>query len=92
LLLPAEITGVLWIRGLPLQEYLRSFLSAPGGVAIVMFLLFAANANLRFPISRRSRQVSRPRIPLSQRSPSAIPDGGDYAAILHLRQPGCDFR
>jgi hypothetical protein len=30
LLLPAEIAGVLWVRGLPLQEYLASFANGPG--------------------------------------------------------------
>ena len=42
LLIPAEIIGVLWIRTLSLKEYLGTFLSPAGLVALSMFLLFAA--------------------------------------------------
>ncbi len=42
LLLPAEIAGVLWVRGLPLKEYLASFANTPGIISLVMFLFFAA--------------------------------------------------
>lgn len=38
LLFPAEIVGVVWVRGLPLQEYLASFASGPGVISPVMFL------------------------------------------------------
>src|SRR5207245_950153 len=40
LLFPAEIAGVLWVRHLSLQEYLASFLTAPGLISLLMFLLF----------------------------------------------------
>ena len=30
ILVPAEIAGVLWVRGLSLQEYLARFVTAPG--------------------------------------------------------------
>jgi hypothetical protein len=41
-LLPAEITGSLWLRGLSPREYLASFANVPGIISLVMFLLFAA--------------------------------------------------
>ena len=46
LLFPAEIAGVLWVRGLSLQEYVASFVTAPGVISLVMFLLFAAMPTL----------------------------------------------
>ena len=46
LLFPAEIAGVVWIRGLSLQEYVASFVTAPGVISLVMFLLFAAMPTL----------------------------------------------
>ena len=46
LLLPAEIAGVLWVRGLPLKEYLASFANTPGIISVMMFLLFAAMPTL----------------------------------------------
>jgi hypothetical protein len=39
LLVPAEIAGVLWVRGLSLQEYLASFANGLGVISLVMFLL-----------------------------------------------------
>ena len=42
LLLPAQIVGMLWVRGLSLRDYLGSFTTAPGVVSLLMFLLFAA--------------------------------------------------
>jgi hypothetical protein len=42
LLFPAEIAGVLLGRGLSLREYLASFVTAPGIITLLMFLLFAA--------------------------------------------------
>jgi hypothetical protein len=42
MLVPAELAGVVWVRGLPLPEYLGSFATAPGLVSLLMFLLFAA--------------------------------------------------
>lgn len=57
LLLPAEIAGVLWVRGLPLQEYLASFANGPGLISLVMFLLFAAMPTL----VARAGSVSRPK-------------------------------
>ena len=46
ILAPAEIAGVLWVRGLSLQEYLASFVTTPGVISAVMFLLFAAMPSL----------------------------------------------
>jgi hypothetical protein len=46
LLLPAEIVGVHWVRGLSMQDYLAGFLTAPGVVSLLMFLLFAAMPTL----------------------------------------------
>ena len=46
LLLPAEIAGVLWVRGLSLKEYLASFANTPGVIPLVIFLLFAAMPTL----------------------------------------------
>ena len=46
ILLPAEIAGALWVRGLSLPEYLASFANAPGVISLVMFLLFAAMPTL----------------------------------------------
>ena len=46
ILMPAEIAGVLWVRGLSLQEYLASFVTTPGVISAVMFLLFAAMPSL----------------------------------------------
>lgn len=46
LLVPAEIAGVLWVRGLPLKECLASFVNTPGVIPLVMFLLFAAMPTL----------------------------------------------
>ena len=41
-----EIAGAVWIRGLSLQEYVASFVTAPGVISLVMFLLFAAMPTL----------------------------------------------
>ena len=41
ILVPAEIAGVLWVRGLSLHEYLANFVTAPGIISLAMFLLFA---------------------------------------------------
>jgi len=41
-LLPAELAGVVRVRGSPLPEYLASFATGPGLVSLLMFLLFAA--------------------------------------------------
>jgi hypothetical protein len=38
---PAEIAGVLGVRGLSLHEYLANFVTAPGVISLAMFLLFA---------------------------------------------------
>ena len=56
LLLPAEIVGVHWVRGLSVQDYLTGFLTAPGVVSLLMFLLFAAMPTL----VTRAGSVSRP--------------------------------
>jgi hypothetical protein len=54
ILLPAEIAGVLWVRGLSLQEYLASLTHAPGLISLLMFSLFAAMPTLVM-LSSRSR-------------------------------------
>ena len=41
ILAPAEIAGVLWVRGQSLQDYTASFVTAPGVISLVMFVLFA---------------------------------------------------
>ena len=46
LLLPAEIAGVVWVRGLSLWEYLGSFVTAPGLISLLMFLVFGAMPTL----------------------------------------------
>ena len=46
LLIPAEIAGVVFLRGLSLQDYFLSFLTAPGMISLVMFLLSAAMPSL----------------------------------------------
>jgi hypothetical protein len=46
LLFPAEIVRVLWVRGLSVRDYLTGFLTAPGVVSLLMFLLFAAMPTL----------------------------------------------
>jgi hypothetical protein len=46
LLLPAEIAGVVWVRGLSFQEYLASFVIGPGVIALLMFLVFGAMPTL----------------------------------------------
>src|SRR5437660_1639436 len=56
LLFPAEIAGVLWVRGLSLQEYFASFVTGPGVISLLMFLLFAAMPTL----VTRAGAVSRP--------------------------------
>ena len=42
ILLPAEIGGAIWLRGLSLPEYLASFATGRGVISMVMFLLFFA--------------------------------------------------
>ena len=51
LLLSAEFAGILWIRKLSVRDYLATFLSPSGLVALLMFLLFGAMPTLvsRFP-------------------------------------------
>jgi hypothetical protein len=52
LLFPAEIAGVLWVRGLSFQEYLASFVTGPGVISAIMFLLFAAMPTLVTRLAR----------------------------------------
>jgi hypothetical protein len=64
LLFPAEIAGVLWVRGLSLQDYMAGFATGPGIISLVMFLLFAAMPTLVRPSTRgRVDTISRPHIP-----------------------------
>jgi hypothetical protein len=59
ILVPAEIAGVLWVRGSSLQEYLASFATAPGVISLIMFLLFAAMPSLVALLTRgRVRAIS----------------------------------
>ena len=53
LLFPAEIAGVVWGRGLSLQEYIASFVTAPGVISLVMFMLFAVMPTLSTLSTRR---------------------------------------
>ena len=41
ILVPTEVAGVLWVRRLSIQEYLASFVAAPGVISLAMFLVFA---------------------------------------------------
>ena len=52
ILVPAELAGVVWVRGLSLPEYLASFATAPGLVSLLMFLLFAAMPTLVMRVGR----------------------------------------
>jgi len=45
--------GCLWVRGLSLQEYSASFVTAPSGISAVMFLLFSAMPSLGALLTRR---------------------------------------
>jgi hypothetical protein len=59
LLFPAEIAGVVWVRGLSFQEYLASFLTGPGVVSLLIFLLFAVMPTLvgRFTAAGRQQKT-----------------------------------
>ena len=46
ILAPAEIAGALWVRGQSLQDYAASFVTAPGVISLVMFVLFAVMPTL----------------------------------------------
>jgi hypothetical protein len=52
ILLPAEMAGALWVRGLPIRDFVATFARATGAISLVMFLLFAAMPTLVNP-SRR---------------------------------------
>src|SRR5215813_8702707 len=54
-LIPAEIAGVVFVRGLFFQDYFSSFLTAPGMISLVMFLIFTAMPSLVTLLTRRSR-------------------------------------
>jgi hypothetical protein len=56
LLFPAEIAGVVWVRGLSFQEYVASFVTGLGVISLVMFLVFGAMPTL----VTRAGSVSRP--------------------------------
>ena len=60
LLLSAELAGILWIRKLSVRDYLATFLSPSGVVALLMFLLFGAMLTLvsRFPDRVRAGKAS----------------------------------
>src|ERR1700746_3189507 len=61
LLFPAEIAGVVWVRGLSFQEYLASFVTGPGVISLLMFLVFGAMPTL-FTLStwlRRTPDLSQ---------------------------------
>ena len=42
MLLPAEIAGALWVRGLSPRGYLASFATTSGVISLLMFVLFGA--------------------------------------------------
>jgi hypothetical protein len=52
ILLPAELAGVLWVRRLPLRNYLSSFTNAAGVISLLMFLLFPAMPSLVAQVRR----------------------------------------
>ena len=52
ILVPAELAGVVWVRGLSLPEYLASFATAPGLVSLLMFVLFAAMPTIVMRVGR----------------------------------------
>ena len=52
ILLPAELAGVVWVRGLSLDEYLASFATAPGLVSLLMVVLFAAVPTIVMRVGR----------------------------------------
>jgi hypothetical protein len=56
LLVPAEIAGVVLVRGQSLQDYLASYANGPGVILLIMFLLFATMPTL----VTRAGSVSRP--------------------------------
>jgi endonuclease/exonuclease/phosphatase (EEP) superfamily protein YafD len=45
LLFPAEIAGVVWVRGLSVQNYLTGFLTAPGVVSLLDVPAFRRDAD-----------------------------------------------
>ena len=53
ILVPAEMAGVVWVRELSFREYLGSFLTAPGFVSLLMFVLFAAMPMLVTRLGRK---------------------------------------
>lgn len=59
LLIPAEIIGVLWIRTLSLREYLGTFLSPAGLVALLLFSLFAAMPTFVFRMDGRDKPADQ---------------------------------
>ena len=52
LLFPAEIAGVVWVRGLSLQEYVASFVTTPGVISLLLFLVFGAMPTLVMVVGR----------------------------------------
>ncbi len=46
ILLVAELTGVRWVRGISIQEYLAGYATLPGLISLLLFLLFAAMPSL----------------------------------------------
>ena len=58
LLFPAEIAGVVWVRGLSFQEYLAGFVTGPGVISLLMFLVFGAMPTLVTWL-RRAPDLSR---------------------------------
>jgi len=63
LLIPAEIAGVVFARGLSLHDYFARFLTVPGVISLVRFLLFAAMpALVTLVIFRHLERSSDPHI------------------------------
>jgi hypothetical protein len=61
LLFPAEIAGVVWMRVLSFQEYLATFVTGPGVISLLMFLVFGAMPTLltRLTWLRRAPDLSQ---------------------------------
>src|SRR5271169_6317820 len=46
ILLVAELTGVRWVRGISIREYLAGYATPSGLISLLLFLLFAAMPSL----------------------------------------------
>ena len=60
ILVPAEIAGVLMVRGLSLREYLASFVTAPGVISAACFLLQCRLSSRYWHAGEAERSPERP--------------------------------